>query len=461
MPDHNFEKQVEKILGGLQMQPDDKVWTSVKDAIAEPKNKRRPIWIWFAVVAIAVGSYFLLTKQNDKTDSKNIVETKQENKTEIQNQKQVTTNDVNIDSIENIHRLEAERIVQSKHSSKGNVRSTTASKKTSEESIAFSDQLKTSQQKNNSIEKDFSITRNNNVAVTKEQKQDTLEINTEIAKSESPNNEMLKDKKTDTAVKKSQPLIEKPAEVVSVLKTVPPPKKKWQTGIMIYGGYTGYSEGLNLFKAEASGNTYAAPGNNVVNITRVTQHPGKGFHYGAGFIIQRNFKKFSIQSGFNVEHTAFTNVVGNYVQMYNTTTTSSAAQGGYNLISSSFQVSKTNYRFTGFAVPVLLKSNFISGTKNSLGWSIGTQQAIAFNRNRNLAFLNTAPPTGQYSSSNSIGKTVMYQPSLMIGLDYKRTGKLNMEISPYLDYQLRSVKTTVNVPVNLYKAGISVKYFFK
>jgi hypothetical protein len=100
---------------------------------------------------------------------------------------------------------------------------------------------------------------------------------------------------------------------------------------MIYGGYTGYSEGLNLFKAEASGNTYAAPGNNVVNITTVTQHPGKGFHYGAGFIIQRNFKKLSIQSGFNVEHTAFTNVVGNYAQMYNTTTTSSAAQGGYNL----------------------------------------------------------------------------------------------------------------------------------
>src|SRR3954453_6042836 len=58
MPDRNFEQQARDMANGFEMKPMPEVWQNVRNAIQEPRRKRRfVLWWWLLPLGLLGGSF--------------------------------------------------------------------------------------------------------------------------------------------------------------------------------------------------------------------------------------------------------------------------------------------------------------------------------------------------------------------------------------------------------------------
>src|SRR3954454_14137655 len=66
MPERNFEQQARDMTNGFEMKPKPEVWQNVRNAIQEPKRKRRfVLWWWLLPLGLLGGSIWLYVYHPD------------------------------------------------------------------------------------------------------------------------------------------------------------------------------------------------------------------------------------------------------------------------------------------------------------------------------------------------------------------------------------------------------------
>src|SRR4051794_24197905 len=80
MPDRNFEQQSRDMANGFEMKPKPEVWQNVRNAIQEPRRKRRfVLWFWLLPLGLLGGSiaFYLLYPTSELMQVKKAVPTLQ------------------------------------------------------------------------------------------------------------------------------------------------------------------------------------------------------------------------------------------------------------------------------------------------------------------------------------------------------------------------------------------------
>src|SRR6476469_8791000 len=363
MPDKNFEEQMEEILGKLQMQPADEVWHSVEKRIAKKDRRRSVVWLFLLMALLGASTFFYF--QNENQDLKKIA------KAETNSFRKNSNMTLQVGSVRKNNRVADNNIVR-----------TTLM----QEKIHFAHKLLAEQGRSNQNEPiisrepiEVSITaKAAEITKQKSLKQDENEMNDQI---KSINTISKKDEVKTTAPFNEQSL-KKPTtntETASVQVDIEAKRNKSERGLLFSAGSLAYSRGfafLNLGNNDGSfyaTNSSAGAGN--FTVTTQKQHSRKGYQFGAGFFIQRNYKYLSFQSGGQFEYAQFENYQTTIAETFSNST---SVQSVYSIISSSMGVVKSRYSLTSITIPFNLSGTLIKGNGRTLSWTAGLPQQFIF-----------------------------------------------------------------------------------
>ena len=434
MPDKNFEEQMEEILGKLQMQPADEVWHSVEKRIAKKDRRRSVVWLFLLMALLGASTFFYF--QNENQDLKKIA------KAETNSFRKNSNMTLQVGSVRKNNRVADNNIVR-----------TTLM----QEKIHFAHKLLAEQGRSNQNEPiisrepiEVSITaKAAEITKQKSLKQDENEMNDQI---KSINTISKKDEVKTTAPFNEQSL-KKPTtntETASVQVDIEAKRNKSERGLLFSAGSLAYSRGFAFLNfGNNDGSFYAAnsPGGaGNFTVTTQKQHSRKGYQFGAGFFIQRNYKYLSFQSGGQFEYAQFENYQTTIAETFSNST---SVQSVYSIISSSMGVVKSRYSLTSITIPFNLSGTLIKGNGRTLSWTAGLPQQFIF-------AVNTPK-----SNSVSILKKFNYSPALQVGFNYSSGRKMKMEAGPFLSVDLRSFPSNSNEQIHFYRTGLQLKYFLR
>src|SRR5215218_2258596 len=93
MPERNFEQQARDMANGFEIKPKPKVWQNVRNAIQEPRRKRRFVLWWLLPLGVLGGiiGFYMLHPNGKEVQVKKVISTLQKASETAPQQKPPTT----------------------------------------------------------------------------------------------------------------------------------------------------------------------------------------------------------------------------------------------------------------------------------------------------------------------------------------------------------------------------------
>ena len=230
------------------------------------------------------------------------------------------------------------------------------------------------------------------------------------------------------------------------IPTLNPHKNKgWFIGV--YGG-----AGINDTRQPGNENKVTNPGNPGPNgFRQEISYINNGFHYEAGAVLQKQFKKFEFSIGAGIQ-------LNNWKQGYNIFKDSIA--NGSVISSTEVAGKQTNYEHVAVEMPVMLGYRINGKGANSFWVNAGINNAFTVYL-KELDFKTTgAYPWGQVNDplTSPINK---YYPQLRLGLTYNHAAaKYHWQVSPFFQYGLTNVVESGDPDIRMSLLGLQFRYYF-
>jgi hypothetical protein len=489
MPDRNFEQQARNMTNGFEMKPKPEVWQNVRNAIQEPKRKRRfVLWWWILPLGLLGGSIALYTFNKGDKETQGHVKTNTIHQTDMDKKtihpEQLNGQQINTEKGKGNGAIA--KTVFLHNSTKGNHKQLKAIKRSNditnkEEKIikeAF-DENATGTRKIKESSDIIGIELNQNITTPTPTINNNKHVNESIVKLQDQPNLVPKSSLNSRSL--NQDSIRSATAIntnsVSANKSdaahINQQKKHtgWHWGILAEGGIaTRKSSLFSLADMEKSLNDPSTLPNSNGSGSSIGGLPqSNGFYYnntvnhglafGLGIASQKRLSKwldFFADAAYHYQSFNITTAVYKDSLVLNNSFTSFA--GSY----------RATQKFHFVSLFAGINWHFINAKYVQFGISVGADNLLLlavkqkFNgiNSVNFSSLDAIQMSNSFSTSNNYYK---YQPSLLTGILINiQTGDRQLQFVPFVRSSLRPFdKNTTSNNNHLFSAGLRAIYFFK
>lgn len=226
-------------------------------------------------------------------------------------------------------------------------------------------------------------------------------------------------------------------------------EKGWYLGL--YGGTAINNPTSPLSMGKVMNDALAnMPGTSTY--TQSTSYMRMGFHYEAGAVIQKKFKKWEVSFGAGMQRNGWT-------QGYNVHRDSIMPSG---VLFSRADVASRETRYEQAAVEIPLMAGFRLSQKraNSLWLQAGLNNSFTVYV-KELESTTTGSLSGGSITDPLTSPINKYHPMLRLGLAYNHDGtKSHWQLSPLAQYSMNSVIQSGSPDIRMLHLGLHFRYFF-